>query len=104
MYVSMSLPSGPAVQRPFEHEVLAIVSLVAPSTETVYIALGVRSPTVNMVVVAKELEAVHDFMLPQVMFEILSHSGRVVDASYVAKPPTGIAERLADIVLEVAEV
>ena len=41
---------------------------------------------------------------PQMMFEMFNHSGRVVDASYVEKPPTGEAERLAVIVLEVAVV
>ena len=90
------------MQYPLEHEVLAIAVDVALSTVTRYTELGVKSPTVYMVVVAKELEAVHCFVAPHVMPEIFNHSGRVVDASYVVKPPTGVAERLADIVLEVA--
>ena len=66
--------------------------------------LGAKSPTVNIVVVASELEAVHCLVLPQVMLEMFSHSGRVVEASYVQLPPTGVAERFAVIPLDVAVV
>ena len=51
-----------------------------------------------------ELEAVHVFEVPQIMFEMSSHSDLVVEASYVGKSPRGAAERLADMVLEVAVV
>lgn len=81
MYVSMSLPSDPEVHMPSVQEVLAMEVEVAPSTVTLYMVFGVRSPTVNMVVVATDEEAVHCLLEPQVIFDIFSHSGRVVEAS-----------------------
>ena len=48
-----------------------------------------------MVDVAIDEEAVNCLLVPHVMSEMFRYSGRVVDALYVGKPPTGVTERFA---------
>lgn len=77
----MILPSELAVQMLSWHEELVTVVVAEPSSVIVYVELGVRSPTVYIVVVAVVLEAVHCLVVPQVMLEMFNHSGLVVEAS-----------------------